>query len=221
MNIELRQEQKRVDSVMETITEQINRLEDETTQASGTKWLNIRKHFWDEVKVNTDTFDDYLETIIGLRQEAQALSVSQSTHRHASKRLSTLRRMQEVPYFGRIDFIEEGTSTVGTNLYRHLHAHGCKWRKFPYLRLEGTGLECLLRLPAWSGQVCYTWRRNPWHFGEKVAISHPRRRYPIDVRYESHYWRRNFTAGAWQRYRQTYAQYSSYYSTGAKPDHPA
>ena len=73
--------------------------------------VNIRKHFWDEVKVNTDTFDDYLETIIGLRQEAQALSVSQSTHRQASKRLSTLRRMQEVPYFGRIDFIEEGTST--------------------------------------------------------------------------------------------------------------
>ena len=47
-----------------------------------------------------------------MRQEAQALSVSQSTHRHASKRLSALRRMQEVPYFGRIDFIEEGTSDV-------------------------------------------------------------------------------------------------------------
>ena len=54
----------------------------------GTKWLHIRKHFWDEVKVNVDTFDDYLETIIGLRQEAQALSVSQSTDRHASKKLS-------------------------------------------------------------------------------------------------------------------------------------
>ena len=74
--------------------------------------MHIRKHFWDEVKVNIDTFDDYLETIIGLRQQAQALSVSQSTHRHASKRLSALRRMQEVPYFGRIDFIEEGTSTA-------------------------------------------------------------------------------------------------------------
>ncbi|MDV2888314.1 helicase, partial [Alkalihalophilus pseudofirmus] len=48
---------------------------------------------------------------IGLRQEAQALSISQSTHRHASKRLSTLRRMQDAPYFGRIDFIEEGNST--------------------------------------------------------------------------------------------------------------
>lgn len=110
MNSELQQEQKRVDSVMEIISEEINRLEEETARRRN-EVVHIRKHFWEEVKVNTDTFDDYLETIIGLRQEAQALSVSQSTHRHASKRLSTLRRMQEVPYFGRIDFIEEGNST--------------------------------------------------------------------------------------------------------------
>ena len=99
-----------MDSVMETITEEINKLEEETSRRKN-EVVHIRKHFWDELKVNTDTFDDFLETIIGLRQEAQALSVSQSTHKHASKRLSTLRRMQEVPYFGRIDFIEEGTST--------------------------------------------------------------------------------------------------------------
>ncbi|MFJ7738779.1 RNA polymerase recycling motor HelD [Lysinibacillus sp. NPDC097287] len=111
MDMDLRQEQERVNSVKETISEQINRLEAETSKRRM-EVVNIRKHFWDEVKVNLDTFDDYLETIIGLRQEAQALSVSQSTHRHASKILSTLRRMQEVPYFGRIDFIEKGTSTA-------------------------------------------------------------------------------------------------------------
>src|SRR5690606_34539642 len=109
MNSELQQEQKRVDCVMETITKDINRLEEETSRRKN-EVVQIRRHFWDEVKVNTDTFDDYLETIIGLRQEAQALSVSQSSHRYASKRLSTLHRMQEIPYFGRIDFIEEGTS---------------------------------------------------------------------------------------------------------------
>ena len=109
MNSDLQQEQKRVDSVMETIHEEINRLEEETTRRKN-EVVHIRKHFWDEIKVNTDSFDDYLETIIGLRQEAQALSVSQSTHRHASKRLSTLRRMQAVPYFGRICFLEEGNS---------------------------------------------------------------------------------------------------------------
>lgn len=110
MNPEFKQEQNRVDSVMEIINEEINRLEEETSRRKN-EVVDIRKHFWDEIRVNTDTFDDYLETIIGLRQETQALSVSQSTHRHASKRLTKLCKMQEVPYFGRIDFIEEGTST--------------------------------------------------------------------------------------------------------------
>ncbi|MFJ7840833.1 RNA polymerase recycling motor HelD [Lysinibacillus sphaericus] len=109
MKSEFQQEQQRLDIVMETISEQLSKLEKETLHRKN-EVVNIRKHFWDEIKVNMDTFDDYLETIIGLRQETQALSVSQSTHKHASKRLSTLRRMQKVPYFGRIDFLEEGMS---------------------------------------------------------------------------------------------------------------
>lgn len=110
MNTEFQQAQNRLESVMERINEEIIRLDEETFRRKN-EVVHIRKHFWDEIKVNNDTFDDFLETIIGLRQETQALSVSQSTHRHASKRLSTLRRMQEVPYFGRIDFVEEGEST--------------------------------------------------------------------------------------------------------------
>ncbi|WP_338782086.1 RNA polymerase recycling motor HelD [Metabacillus sp. FJAT-52054] len=107
--MDIRQEQERVNRVMETITDQMNRLEAETSRRRK-EVVDIRKHFWDEIKLNLDTFDDYLETIIGLRQEAQALSVSQSTHKHASKRLTALERMKEIPYFGRIDFMEEGTS---------------------------------------------------------------------------------------------------------------
>ncbi|MBT2641935.1 UvrD-helicase domain-containing protein [Bacillus sp. ISL-41] len=109
MSLDLQWEQKRLDSVMEAITDEINRVEEETSRRKN-EVVHIRKHFWDEVKVNTDTFDDFLETIIGLRQEAQALSVNQSIHKHSSKRLATLRRMKEIPYFGRIDFTEEGTS---------------------------------------------------------------------------------------------------------------
>jgi len=109
MGSEFQQEQKRVDSVVETITEQISKLEDESSRRRH-ELVKIRKHFWDEVKVNLDTFDDFLETIIGLRQETQALAVNQSTVRHVSKSLTNLRRMQEIPYFGRIDFIEEGES---------------------------------------------------------------------------------------------------------------
>ena len=107
---QFQKEQQRVAGVMQLIADQIRDLESETSRRRD-EVVKIRKHFWDEIKVNTDTFDDYLETIIGLRQEAQNLAVNESTHRHASKRLSTLRRMREIPYFGRIDFIEEGDSS--------------------------------------------------------------------------------------------------------------
>jgi DNA helicase-2/ATP-dependent DNA helicase PcrA len=111
MDKQLRLEQDRVDRILEIINDQIIKFEVETDQTLNNV-VDIRKNFWDEVKVNTDSFDDYLETIISLRQQTQALSVSQSTHMQATKRLSSLRRMREIPYFGRIDFIEEGTSDV-------------------------------------------------------------------------------------------------------------
>ncbi|UOY92818.1 UvrD-helicase domain-containing protein [Ectobacillus sp. JY-23] len=106
MSKEIRQEQKRLDHVMAVIADQTGRLEKETQQRRK-EVVDIRKHFWDDLKVNTDTFDDYLETVIGLRQQAQALSVTQGIHRHAFHRLSVLHRMQKSPYFGRIDFVEE------------------------------------------------------------------------------------------------------------------
>ncbi|SOC15383.1 Rep family ATP-dependent DNA helicase [Ureibacillus xyleni] len=109
MNLDFQREQKRLNGVMDVITDRILQLESETSKLRN-EVVNTRKHFWDEVKVNTDTFDDYLETIISLRQEAQALSVGESTHGHAARRLASLRRMQSAPYFGRIDFLEEGYS---------------------------------------------------------------------------------------------------------------
>lgn len=92
---------------MEEITEQISQVEKDAARHQS-EASRIRKYFWEENKVNIDTFDDFLETIIGLRQEAQALSVSESTHRHSTKRLAELHSLQKVPYFGRIDFVEEG-----------------------------------------------------------------------------------------------------------------
>ncbi|MGX1263397.1 DNA helicase-2/ATP-dependent DNA helicase PcrA [Rossellomorea marisflavi] len=110
MNTEYKKEQRRVDHVLEEINGEIEKLKEETSRRKQ-EVIHTRKHFWDEVKVNTDSFDDYLETIIGLRQEAQALSSSQSSHRHASKRLATLERMKKIPYFGRIDFTEDGNES--------------------------------------------------------------------------------------------------------------
>jgi DNA helicase-2/ATP-dependent DNA helicase PcrA len=111
VNPEFQQEQKRVDRVMQAVAEQIRQLEEDATRKKD-EVVNIRRHFWDENKVSIDSFDDFLETIIGLRQEAQALAVSESTHKQAAKRLVELRSMQKNPYFGRIDFTEEGEAAA-------------------------------------------------------------------------------------------------------------
>ncbi|TMU87295.1 helicase [Bacillus sp. BHET2] len=107
MNPEIRKEQERVDRVIKIILEQIGNLESETGRRHD-EVVEIRKHFWDEVKVNTDSFDDFLETVLSLRQQAQILTVSQGTHKQAIKKLSSLKRMKDKPYFGRIDLTEEG-----------------------------------------------------------------------------------------------------------------
>ncbi|WP_173918917.1 RNA polymerase recycling motor HelD [Halobacillus sp. Marseille-Q1614] len=108
MNKEIRKEQEYLDKVMGTIAKQIYEVEADAAKRKE-EVIHIRKHFWDDLKINMDTFDDYLETIIGMRQQAQDLSVSQSTHRHSYHRLARLKRIEKDPYFGRIDFTEEGT----------------------------------------------------------------------------------------------------------------
>ncbi|WKA54512.1 RNA polymerase recycling motor HelD [Planococcus shixiaomingii] len=107
MDPEFQREQKRVDRVMKEIAVQMERLENDTSRQRD-EVVRIRRHFWDENKVSIDSFDDFLETIIGLRQEAQALSATESIHKQSAKKLTELRGLQKTPYFGRIDFIEEG-----------------------------------------------------------------------------------------------------------------
>ena len=109
LNIEIKNEQEYLDKVMETISMQIKEVEANAAKRKEDV-IHIRKHFWDDLKINMDTFDDFLETIIGMRQQTQDLSVSQSTHKHAYDRLSKLKRIEKSPFFGRIDFVEDGTS---------------------------------------------------------------------------------------------------------------
>lgn len=104
----MQHEQKRLQEVQEAIEKERFLLDGDAARLKD-EVVRIRRYFWDEVRVNTDSFDDYLETIIGLRQEAQELAVNQTLHGQASKRLQVLERMQGRPYFGRIDFRESDT----------------------------------------------------------------------------------------------------------------
>lgn len=108
LNKDIHKAQAYLDRVMRTIAKKIDDVEADSAKRKE-EVIHIRKHFWDDLKVNMDTFDDYLETIIGMRQQAQDLSVIQSTHKHSYDRLERLKRIEKSPYFGRIDFREEGT----------------------------------------------------------------------------------------------------------------
>ncbi|GIO83906.1 DNA helicase [Paenibacillus faecis] len=105
-----KEEQQRVEYVSDRIDEQIARLEREVGSVRGDV-VTMRKEFWDEVTVNFSEADDVGETSTSLRQQSQVLSEREKSHQHASAALGKMKRLKQSPYFGRIDFEEEGYGT--------------------------------------------------------------------------------------------------------------
>ncbi|PLS02756.1 RNA polymerase recycling motor HelD [Neobacillus cucumis] len=110
-NNDLREEQERVNSVVKVINQKIKNLQ-QNTGTVRSDVLEIRKSFWEDVTVNTDEPDDIIETAASIKQQAELLSERERTHKHMDKNLKTLARLKYSPYFGRIDFLEEGEERV-------------------------------------------------------------------------------------------------------------
>lgn len=102
-------EQDRVNKVVEHIHTRIELLEEQTS-GSKSEMVDIRKNFWDDVTVNFEDSAESAETYASLKQQAEVLSERERTYRQAEVQLRTLRKLQHSPYFGRIDFTEEGQS---------------------------------------------------------------------------------------------------------------
>lgn len=100
-------EQRRVDEVLQVIDDRMEALKEK----SGTIKDNIvelRKTFWDDVTVNLDDPDDVIETHTSIRQQAELLAERERSHGLFSKQWRNLSLLKRSPYFGRIDFKEEG-----------------------------------------------------------------------------------------------------------------
>ncbi|WEG10802.1 RNA polymerase recycling motor HelD [Pullulanibacillus sp. KACC 23026] len=106
-NSEWKQEQERVDNVIKEIDKKIDRLE-ESTGGLKKEIINLRESFWEDVTVNLDEPDDVIETHTSLRQQAELLAERERTHGGGHQQLKILHRLRENPYFGRINFKEEG-----------------------------------------------------------------------------------------------------------------
>lgn len=102
------EEDQRVQLVIGKIEGQIRQLEDKIGTVK-TDVLDIRKHFWDHVSVDFSSADDVVETLASMKQQAEVLTERERSYSHASALLGRFKRLIRTPYFGRIDFQEDGT----------------------------------------------------------------------------------------------------------------
>ncbi|GLX69138.1 RNA polymerase recycling motor HelD [Paenibacillus glycanilyticus] len=104
-----KEEQKRVDRVMRIIREQLGKLL-QTSSGMREDIVDIRKNFWDDVTLNFEDAAEAAESAASLKQQAEVLAEREHSHRHAAQQVKMLRKLEQTPYFGRVDFIEEGSS---------------------------------------------------------------------------------------------------------------
>ncbi|PFE03900.1 helicase [Bacillus cereus] len=119
-NQEWKQEQHRLKEVVGKIKNHIDTLE-RYTSAAMKDVVQIRKHFWDDVTVNVDNTEEAIETAASIKQQAELLSEREQSHRHAYQKLKGLQRLQQSPYFGRIDFLEDGEKSEDA-IYLGVHS---------------------------------------------------------------------------------------------------
>src|SRR5699024_818523 len=100
-------EQHRVDNVIEEIHQKQEKL---YAKATGLKEdvIDLRKNFWEDVTVNIDEPDDVIETQASIKQQAELLKEREQFHGKIGKEQKALQRLAHSPYFGRIDFWEDG-----------------------------------------------------------------------------------------------------------------
>ncbi|WP_330949645.1 RNA polymerase recycling motor HelD [Virgibacillus sp. MG-45] len=102
------EEQQRLAQIIEVIDEKAKKLYDRASGIKGSV-VELRKDFWEDVTVNLDDPDDIIETQASIKQQAELLSERERTHGNIAKELTILKRLKDNPYFGRIDFLEDGT----------------------------------------------------------------------------------------------------------------
>jgi DNA helicase-2/ATP-dependent DNA helicase PcrA len=103
------QEQERLDFVTEKLRSTITELEPEVSGLRD-QLSDIRKRFWEEVSINTSTHEDFEEAFYSIRQQESVLSERERSHFQRMQRLKSMKRLLPSPYFGRIDFKEDGLS---------------------------------------------------------------------------------------------------------------
>ncbi|MFF2482009.1 RNA polymerase recycling motor HelD [Paenibacillus sp. NPDC058071] len=112
MQEEQRLEQQRVDRVTALIRKQIDHLQDKTGVVRQ-EIVDIRRNFWDDVTVNFEDAAEAAETAASMKQQAEVLLEREHAHGRAEQQLKVLIKLEQSPYFGRMDFIPDTADSDG------------------------------------------------------------------------------------------------------------
>ncbi|WP_442599692.1 RNA polymerase recycling motor HelD [Neobacillus sp. D3-1R] len=110
-NQEWIQEQQMVNKLVDVVEKKVADQEKKSNKVTSDVF-EIKSTFWNDVTINLDEPDDIIETHYSIRQQAQLLSERERTYGQIEKQLRTLNRLKNSPYFGRIDFLEEGEENL-------------------------------------------------------------------------------------------------------------
>lgn len=104
-----KQEQERLVQVTNKLQARIAELEPEVAGLSD-QAADIRKRFWEEVTINTSTTEDFEETFYSVQQQSAMLAERERGHQRLVQQWNGMKRLLPSPYFGRVDFLEDGLS---------------------------------------------------------------------------------------------------------------
>lgn len=85
-----------------------------TIERSEKDQADIKTNFYNDVNIKTDSYEGMMETGLSVRQQQQMLDERQNSWQHATKQLSTLKKLEKNAYFARLDFHEAGEPKTET-----------------------------------------------------------------------------------------------------------
>lgn len=98
------QEVSKLRYVLDVMERHINHLQ-QTSEEQQHEIVEMKRNFWDGVSLDQD---DMFESYVSVMQQAQDLANHERVQAHAGKLLQKLNQHKDSPYFGRIQFREDG-----------------------------------------------------------------------------------------------------------------
>lgn len=103
-------EQKHLDRILKMIKAKEAELSSSIKSAEG-EAQNLNSHFFDDVKLDYDGYSTSMETALSIHQQQQLLDERQNAWQHAARQLSTVQKLEQRPYFARVDFKENNAES--------------------------------------------------------------------------------------------------------------